>query len=818
MTVATTLVFQDYTADGSTTAFGLAAYCQTADQVEVLIDDVVQSDATYTVSGLRSPTGVTATFSTAPTSGTVRVRRVLPLTQGVDTQNNEVTYQQVFDDALDRGVMVDQQLAEELGRALVRPQGGVDYDADGGRITGLADGEENSDAATYGQLLTVRDFAQAGAITAAAVVASQAVLAASTVPAAMGALLLLGRASAGDGGGCRVKRVLAEPAWGGVRSTDRYLPNGSTDNANGGWWRIDEPIVRPEMFASLSGTTADRTLALRSSLRFVMTYGGEARWPAGAYTVNGTLGATLQATDCSLRLVCEGPVYLTFDAAAAAIDALIYAGSLNPASFEIIGGPLYIDGNNKIARAIDCRHQGGGSYATVGGLLRWKNVHVSNLKAATGISAAFGLFAQGPFEDYDIADCSADTVDRTDASGECKGIAVSEAQRPVKFSRCKAARILIGAGTADADGMAAFGTLSGTTPLLPKATFEDCEFEDCQGRSIKTQCRDTRVIRPAFKRQAVVAIANGHEIDTQYGSLICEQARFEYRKNGATSPLSASFVPIAVQHLYPDNPKVSRVVGGQLLTEGDMPSFAFFFADSDTPDSVFEIDGLKTIPLGSFATTAFTRGLLEFKANEIEAMSKTVRLRVVNTHGPNTGGLITYTGHTGADISAKLSIEAHGNVNTLATAPRLLAKQSGAIIVALDRYVFGQNPGYTARTEAGWNVDFTNGALLPGNDFFVDLATAVFTSGPSGLPATGSARIRAGSQDAASWCAREVIVDDGKARFYTLTGTWSGATYVYTNTNVTADRAFDADTVAVAELADVVGTLISDLKTSGALP
>jgi hypothetical protein len=118
MTVATTLVFSEYTADGSTTAFGLAAYCQTADQVEVLIDDVVQSDATYTVSGLRSPTGVTATFSTAPTSGTVRVRRVLPLTQGVDTQNNEVTYQEVFDDALDRQVMVDQQLDETLGRTL----------------------------------------------------------------------------------------------------------------------------------------------------------------------------------------------------------------------------------------------------------------------------------------------------------------------------------------------------------------------------------------------------------------------------------------------------------------------------------------------------------------------------------------------------------------------------------------------------------------------------------------------------------------------------------------------------------------------------
>lgn len=39
----------------------------------------------------------------------------------------------------------------------------------------------------------------------------------------------------------------------------------------------------------------------------------------------------------------------------------------------------------------------------------------------------------------------------------------------------------------------------------------------------------------------------------------------------------------------------------------------------------------------------------------------------------------------------------------------------------------------------------------------------------------------------------------------------------YTITNDTTDRTFDADTVAVAELADVVATLIKDLAAVGAL-
>jgi len=47
---------------------------------------------------------------------------------------------------------------------------------------------------------------------------------------------------------------------------------------------------------------------------------------------------------------------------------------------------------------------------------------------------------------------------------------------------------------------------------------------------------------------------------------------------------------------------------------------------------------------------------------------------------------------------------------------------------------------------------------------------------------------------------------------------WAYATVnVYTPSNVTTDRVFDADTVLVAELADVVGTLIADLKTTGVI-
>lgn len=45
----------------------------------------------------------------------------------------------------------------------------------------------------------------------------------------------------------------------------------------------------------------------------------------------------------------------------------------------------------------------------------------------------------------------------------------------------------------------------------------------------------------------------------------------------------------------------------------------------------------------------------------------------------------------------------------------------------------------------------------------------------------------------------------------------AGSGQTYTPTNVTTDRAFDADATSTAELADVLGSLIADLKTTGAI-
>ncbi|MGV1784345.1 MULTISPECIES: hypothetical protein [Agrobacterium] len=62
-------------------------------------------------------------------------------------------------------------------------------------------------------------------------------------PAGMNSLETRGYAVMGDGGHAQYVRVAVEPSHGlRVRSVDRFVPNGTVDAVNGGWWEISEAV------------------------------------------------------------------------------------------------------------------------------------------------------------------------------------------------------------------------------------------------------------------------------------------------------------------------------------------------------------------------------------------------------------------------------------------------------------------------------------------------------------------------------------------------------------------------------------------------
>jgi len=146
-----------YAGDDVTVAFAIPFpfLVNTHIKVYLVVDatGVETLTAAYTLSGAGGLTG-TCTMDVAPATGeTLFIRRVLPLTQETDYQDNDAFGAATSEATADRAVMMLQQIATDLARAL-RKEGQVsdDYDAGGNKIRSVDDGVEIDDAATVGQI------------------------------------------------------------------------------------------------------------------------------------------------------------------------------------------------------------------------------------------------------------------------------------------------------------------------------------------------------------------------------------------------------------------------------------------------------------------------------------------------------------------------------------------------------------------------------------------------------------------------------------------------------------------------------------------
>jgi hypothetical protein len=125
-----------YTGNGVTTEFAYGFRILAAGQVQVVrteagVDSIVEASE-YSVSGVGDPTG-SVTFSVAPTSAqTITLIRNAPFTQQVDLENQGAYYAETIEEAFDLAAMRDQQLQEQVDRAVVIPVG-----ADASSLDGL---------------------------------------------------------------------------------------------------------------------------------------------------------------------------------------------------------------------------------------------------------------------------------------------------------------------------------------------------------------------------------------------------------------------------------------------------------------------------------------------------------------------------------------------------------------------------------------------------------------------------------------------------------------------------------------------------------
>jgi hypothetical protein len=540
--------------------------------------------------------------------------------------------------------------------------------------------------------------------------------------------------------GAEVKFTTAvQVATGAVNATDvGYVYPATGAVAQTAQTKLDQ-YLSPKDFGAVGNGIADDTAALAATFDYAIPLAIPVELE-GTYLVSGPIQPYATRASGSAHILCMGNVTINVSGSAAAFRDLFYLETTASNNCSITGGSLSINCNSKAASAITFRHLAASQSGAVNISCPVEVLNcLNNDAAATYENQAIAVI--GDYETVVLEQPRVVGVSRASVNGACKGISVSGFTGNVTINQPYVANVLTGGGTVDADGIAVFGKVLGGTFAARGgiANINEPVFVDCQGRSFKSQCSDTTVFRPRVFRKDVVSIAQCVDFDFQTGgqSLLIEPY-YEYRLNGATSPLGGSFTCVAFQQLLDDKQNTGKSIGGVLRTEVLVPRYAGVFHQTTALASYTQVDGLVVEPIGALTTTAIDRAILEFRANDVGAKSTKTTLVVQNCRGPIDTYAIGYTDYDASALTSKLSFEITGNTGTLPTARAAFGNLSGAVITAVEKFVLRNNYGFRSLFPSGWTFNFNS--LAAGNSFTVDIATVNATNAP-GWGASGFAFI-----------------------------------------------------------------------------
>ncbi|MEM1149078.1 MAG: right-handed parallel beta-helix repeat-containing protein [Pseudomonadota bacterium] len=181
-----------------------------------------------------------------------------------------------------------------------------------------------------------------------------------TISAATLVLQTAGFASADDGGGAQYRRVTAQPSHAlRFRTVDRFLPDGTENTANGGWWEIDTQVIDARMAGykadNLPASASGNASALANIQGLVLSRGGGVLIiPPGVAQINAAwhLGST-----GALEIIGNGAT-LDFSTATGASGITISTGSniviQGLRIQDAPGNAVYVSGAANGLRFINC--------------------------------------------------------------------------------------------------------------------------------------------------------------------------------------------------------------------------------------------------------------------------------------------------------------------------------------------------------------------------------------------------------------------------------------------------------------------------------
>lgn len=308
--------------------------------INVYVDGVKKTLSThYTLSGAFNEFGGAMTLLSPVSNAKVVIARNIT----IELQTHIPTFGPLDIPAINiqfsRFVAIQQELADRFSRSLILS------DASGAKDLTLPDpaagmylrwktdltGLENAIPSVGDGVADTRtDFA------------TRTIAIAATIDGGIRHLRTAGYTNVGDGGGGLYKRVATAPSHSArFRSADRFLPNGATDNTNGGWWELD--FTSGIIWAAQLGAVPDE--GVTNNLTAIQAAIDLAGWRGTVYLSSGVYNCSAAPTNPK-GVHIRGQGYITIPAA----DGYASRWDQRGTQYELITGKEYLSAWHNVAR------------------------------------------------------------------------------------------------------------------------------------------------------------------------------------------------------------------------------------------------------------------------------------------------------------------------------------------------------------------------------------------------------------------------------------------------------------------------------------
>lgn len=498
--------------------------------------------------------------------------------------------------------------------------------------------------------------------------------------------------------------------------------------------------VTPQDYGALGDGAADDSSAISDAID--EANGKCLLWPAGTYNLSSAVVNTFTGNQHWKAL---GPVSIVWDGSAVA--SMI---SLTTAGFNFtMEGPFDIDGDNLARECLTITDTSSG--APGNGEVRLERVKVRNAYSVLVGTGSDGIILVGGFRYVRFEECGAYDISRDAGVGVAGsqgslGIGVASSgsyyTRQVEVVDCEIGGVTSDEAdgdpaNVDCDGFvytgpsgASFSNEHPTTVVLVRGGL----FYDNRGRGIKSQAGFTDVSGSIFRRSAEKSIAEGCDVDLQYGQGIVRGCEFYYNEAGGT-PFGASFASVVASVTTATTVAgalsvVDNLVQNNYATaSGDLPYFVALAVGAGATFRSLAVENNKLLGSGRVGSLVRASGAGNFSGAQMSVNNN--YLARLSSHLINiTPDVATMRLHASGNVSAEGTLRALAHSDSAGGVPIV----SGHGNVGFIAVASGANSGLTETSEVMRALAYGGPGLRDGGRMcieslsLIDDASGAFTA------------------------------------------------------------------------------------------